>query len=97
MKLLIVVLVVVLAITACQGESDQVRGVVVSIEGGLDNVTGFELLAEDGTRLQFSVDADADFDDLPLSHLNQHRLTADPVLVAYENRGELVALSVRDG
>lgn len=69
----------------------------MSIEGALDNVTGFELVDESGARFQFTVDPDAEFDGLPLSHLNEHRLSADPVVVTYEVRGDLVALSIRDG
>ena len=89
-------LAIALGAAGCQG-TDQVRGGGVAIEGGRDNVTACELVLEDGTRLQFGVGPDATFDGLPLSHLNEHRLSGDPVLVVYEERDQLVAISVRDG
>ena len=97
MKRLSVVLAIALGMAACQGGADQVRGVVVSIEGQLDQVTAFELVSNDGTRFRFSVDPDAEFDGLRLSHLNEHRLSAEPVVVSYKDGGELVAISIEDG
>lgn len=95
-RLLLLVAAGALVAGGCQG-TDEVRGVVVSIEGELDNITAFELVLEDGTRLQFDVGRDATFDGLPLSHLNEHRVSGDPVLVVYEEQDRLVAISIRDG
>ena len=97
MRPLGVVLVVALAVTACQGGADEVRGVVVSIEGQLARVTGFELVTDDGARFIFRVDPDGEFDGLPLSHLNEHRLSAEPISVSYEDRDGLVAIAIEDG
>ncbi len=97
MKPLGVVLVMALAFTACQRGADEVRGVVVSIEGQLDQVTGFELVTGDGARFMFRVDPEGEFDGLPLSHLNEHRLSAEPISVSYEDRGGLVAIAMEDG
>ncbi len=90
-------LIVGMVVVGCNGGGDSVRGVVVSIEGALDNVTGFELVDETGARLQFAVDPNAEFDGFPLSHLNDHLLSAEPIVVTYEERGGLYALSIRDG
>ena len=96
-RLCVLLAIIALGAAGCQGGDDQLRGVVVSIDGDLGNVTGFELVDEDGIRFQFTVDPGVEFAGLPLSHLNEHRLSADPILVVYEDRGELVAISISDG
>ncbi len=92
-------MILALATAGCQASTDQVRGVVIVIERDIDNtIIAFELVAEDGTRLTFSVGRDVTFVGSPLSHLNSHFLSADPVLVVYEEGDEeLVAISLRDG
>ena len=93
-----ILVLVVLASTslACSHDSGTVRGVVSSVEGSLDEVTGFTLLVE-GSELEFVPVPDGDY-DFPLSHLREHLRTGEPVLVDWELVGTVRnALSLADG
>ena len=90
---------VTLVVVACSGPQQRVDGVVVSVDGGLAEVVGFELVTTSGERLAFVPDPDLDrFDDgAPLSHLSEHLSTGVPVRVVYEERdGVLVAVALAD-
>lgn len=81
---------------ACVPSSGTVRGIVVEVDGSLEQVSSFTLLVE-GERLDFATVADGDY-DFPLPHLQDHLRSGEPVVVDWEMReGERVAVSVVDG
>lgn len=83
-------------LVACTQSSGTVRGIVTSVEGGIDQVTGFTVLVE-GSELEFVPSEDGDY-DFPLSHLREHQRTGEPVLVGWELVGSVrYALSLADG
>lgn len=71
-------------------------GVVTHVESeGIGNVTGFTLMTS-GRSYEFNIDPDLDY-GFDLDHLNEHRVSAEPVVVEHEERdGSLVALSIED-
>lgn len=73
-----------------------VTGVIVEVaQEGLTEVESFSLRAEDETYQIYIAD-DVDY-GFPLSHLNEHRVSGDPVRVELEERDEkLYALSIVD-
>ena len=96
-RLLAALLIVLMA--ACGGGRDTARGIVVEVEGGIADVTGFLLLLPDGSRLRFQpADGVLFHDDAPLGHLRDHLRSGEPVEVEYERLpdGTAVAYSVSD-
>jgi hypothetical protein len=84
------------ALIACSQTSGTSRGIVVAVEGGIDDVTSFEVLVE-GDPLQFTPSPDGDF-AFPLAHLREHQRTGEPVLVGWELVGSVrYALTLADG
>lgn len=72
-------------------------GVVVAVDGELDDVSGFELVTGDGERLRFEIEPGGDFHGLGLGHLGEHLRTAVPIRVEYEEReGALVVVGLED-
>jgi hypothetical protein len=87
---------VLFGLVSCSQGGDTVRGIVVSVDGGISEVTSFEVRA-DGETLRFGPAPDGDF-DFPLVHLRDHLRTGDPVIVGYEvSEGRNLATSVADG
>ena len=75
---------------------DQVRGPVISVDSqGLGKVRSFDV--KNGDRIyEVRIDPSVDY-GFPLDHLNEHRISGDPVIVRVEEReGELYALSIED-
>lgn len=90
------VIVMTLTLIACTQTSGTVRGIVISVEGSLEDVTAFVVLVE-GSELEFLPTADGAY-DFPLSHLREHHWTGEPVLVGWELVGSVrYALSLADG
>jgi hypothetical protein len=101
------VIAFVLLGAACGGEDssgtttaprtpDQVRGPVLSVDSqGLGKVRAFSV--KSGDRIyEIRIDASVDY-GFPLDHLNEHRISGDPVIAKLEERGgELYALSIDD-
>lgn len=96
---------VTLALTACRGEGDltddtvqtaTLTGVVVDVESeGLNEVTSFELRSE-GQIYEIFILEEVDY-GFPLGHLNEHRVSGDPVEVETEERdGQLYAHAIED-
>lgn len=91
-----------LALAACSpsaeglGGAPTLTGVVTEVSSeGLEDVTSFELRSE-GEMFTIHIADDVDY-GFPLSHLNAHRTTGDPVRVETEERdGRLFALSIED-
>ena len=81
---------------APEAPSSPVTGVILEIDSeSIDGVNGFTVRAE-GQEVSFVVDPDADY-GFPLSHLQTHLTSSQPVTVEFEERdGELVATSIED-
>lgn len=93
---LILISMLTAALAACSAGSGTVRGVVLSVDGDLQTVTGFTLLVE-GDEMSFVPVDDGDY-AFPLAHLREHQRTGEPVLVGWESiDGRFHALSVDDG
>ncbi len=90
-----------LSLVGCDGAEpssapDQVTGVIVEIESvSLEDVESFTLRSE-GDVYEILIDPEIEY-GFPLSHLNVHRTSAEPVVVELDERdGELYALSIED-
>ncbi|MGH8946879.1 MAG: hypothetical protein ACRDVL_12125 [Acidimicrobiia bacterium] len=85
-----------LVLVACAQTSGTVRGVVVGVEGSLDEVTSFTVLV-DGEEVGFVPVAGGDY-DFPLSHLRTHQRSGEPVLVTWAMEdGVRHAVALADG
>ena len=95
---LLAVLLLIL-VTACGGGRDATRGVVVEVEGGGADVTGFLLQLPDGSKLRLQPAEGVRFpNDAPLSRLRDHLRSGEPVEVEFEQLpdGTAIAYSVSD-
>jgi hypothetical protein len=99
-RCLITGLIAVAPLASCGGDADdansQITGPVVDIEAAsLGEVTSFEVQSR-GTRYEIFIDEDVDY-GFPLGHLNEHRVTGEPVVVeVIERNGRLYAQSIED-
>ena len=64
------VMVMTVALIACNQTSGTARGVVTAVDGSLEDVTSFMVLVE-GSELDFTPTAEGNY-DFPLSHLREH-------------------------
>ena len=100
----VVVLVValVLVLTGCSGadpvSGDTITGVVSEVNGDLTTVTGFVVLAPDGSSHRFTPADGLLFEGGPLPHLREHVITGQVVVVTFEQGpdGGLIAVHVED-
>jgi hypothetical protein len=84
------------AVMACTQTSGTARGVVLSVEGSLEEVTAFSVLVE-GEEWRLLPVEEGDY-AFALPHLREHRLTGQPVLVSWELVDNVrYALSLADG
>jgi len=93
------ILVLATALAACGSSGHIAQGIVTDITpNGPVKVERFEIRTTDGTTLAFRVGTlELDGNAFPAEHLGEHRLTAQPVAVAYrEEGGELVAYRLVD-
>jgi hypothetical protein len=92
------VAVALVALAACSGSDKPIAGRLAEVDGDLTTVESFVLLTEDGERLRFLADPAASFHGGPLSHIRDHLVSGEPVVVFFEERGDdLVATAVDDG
>jgi hypothetical protein len=90
-----------LALVACEGDDDGspsvITGTVVEVDSsGLTEVESF-VVSRDGTRYTIRIDEDTEL-DFPPAHLNEHRISGDPVRVEVDDRnGDLIATTIGDG
>ncbi|MGH8912286.1 MAG: hypothetical protein ACRDVD_07215 [Acidimicrobiia bacterium] len=84
-------------IVACSPQtSGTMRGVVVEVGGELAAIEDFTVLVE-GEPVKFLPTPDGDY-AFPLSHLQEHLRTGEPVLVGWETvDGTRLATSIEDG
>lgn len=93
------IVVLVTAVAACGPSGRVAQGIVTGITpDGPVKVERFEIRTTDGATLAFRVGTlELDGNAFPAEHLGEHRLTAQPVAVAYrEEGGELVAYRLVD-
>jgi hypothetical protein len=96
---LAVTLVLATSLAACGSSGHVAQGIVTGITpDGPVKVERFEIHTTDGTTLAFRVGTlELDGNAFPADHLSEHRLTAQPVAVAYREEGdELVAYRLVD-
>lgn len=92
-----VAMVAMVSLAACGGSERVVEGRLAEVAGDLETVDSFVLLTEGGERLRFLADPAASFHGGPLSHIRDHLVSGEPVVVFYEQRGDdLVATAVDD-
>jgi hypothetical protein len=86
-----------IALAACGTGASQVEGIVTDVDGDLTTVSMFTVRRADGELFTFVPGEDGDF-AFPLPHLSEHRQTASPVVVTYEQApdGTLTAVAVDD-
>jgi len=83
-------------VAACTQTSGTARGVVLSVEGSLQDVTAFTVLVE-GEELRMIPVPDGEY-EFALPHLREHRLSGQPILVGWELVDNVrYALSLADG
>lgn len=84
-------------LVSCAPSSATVRGIVVSVDGDISDVTSFDVRA-DGEIIRFTPAEDGDF-DFALVHLRDHLRNGEPVVVGFEllDDGSHLATSVSDG
>ena len=84
---------------SCGGSSDgreEVRGIVLEVEGDLTSVRSFLLRTDDGEVLRVVPAPDGDF-RFPLPHLHEHRRTSEPLLVELDRSYDPpLAIGLRD-
>jgi hypothetical protein len=91
-------LLIVLLLAACAAQtSGTSRGIVLGVDGSLEEVTSFTVLV-DGEEVTFAPVEGGDY-DFPLSHLREHQRTGEPILVTWEldEEGNRKALALADG
>jgi hypothetical protein len=82
---------------ACASSSEEgVTGIVVDVQGDLDNVEQFTVLVE-GEQMVFETTTDADY-AFPAAHLRDHLRSGEPVQVRWEQEDDRrVAVFIDDG
>jgi hypothetical protein len=89
-------LAVVLIVACSSAPEDAVRGVVVDVQGSLDEIESFTVLV-DGQQMVFVPTEEGDY-AFPLGHLRDHLRGGEPVLVGFEEQDDrLVATFIDDG
>ena len=97
--LLAFALVVVVALAACGPSGKVAEGIVTDVqETSLTDVSSFTLRTKDGQEMRFAIGKlELDGNAFNAGHLQVHRLSAQPIAVAYrEVDGKLVAYRLVD-
>ena len=90
-----VVGVLVAASLAC-GNTNEVQGVVIEVDGTLTSVASFVLRTDSGEVITVVPAEDGDF-AFPLAHLNDHRVSLSPIVVELDRSVDPpLARSIRD-
>jgi hypothetical protein len=102
LALALVAVTAIVSLSACStsgtGGGNTLTGVISEVSGDLTNVSGFVVLAEDGSSHRFTPTEGLLFEGGPLTHLREHVVTGQRVVVTFERgvAGELIATSVED-
>jgi hypothetical protein len=96
------VAVVIMSVSACSTSpttsEDTLTGVISEVSGDLTTLTAFVVLAEDGSSHRFTPVDGLLFEGGPLTHLREHVVTGQPIVVTFErgSGGELTAIRIED-
>ena len=75
-------------LVACEPTLEQERGIVISIDSpALGRVDSFELLTPSGETYDFDTSELAFRPEFPASHLAEHRVLGDTIVVTYKQDG----------
>lgn len=74
------------AVACGSSTEDGVTGIVVDVQGELDDVEQFTVLV-DGERMVLETTPEADY-AFPVAHLREHLRSGAPVLVRWEEQGD---------
>ena len=89
----------VLIVAGCGGsdvDREEVRGIVLEVEGDLASVASFLLRTDEGEVLRVVPAPDGDF-RFPLPHLHDHRRTGEPLLVELDRSYDPpLAIAIQD-
>lgn len=85
-NLTLVVIALVIGACASTPGGDEATGIVVDVQGGLEEVDQFTVLV-DGEGMVFEPSPDGDY-AFPLSHLRDHLRSGEPVRVRWEERDD---------
>jgi hypothetical protein len=100
--LAIAIAALVVAVSGCStadtSSGTTLTGVISDVSGELTTVTGFVVLAEDGSSHRFTPVEGLLFEGGPLTHLREHVVTGQRVVVTFERgiEGELIAVHVEE-
>jgi hypothetical protein len=93
----VAVLAAVVVLGACGGSTRSIEGRLVDFDGDLAEVRSFSIVTESGAGFTFTPAPDATFHGGPLTHLREHLISGEPVVVFYtQNDGAFVAVGVED-
>jgi hypothetical protein len=100
MRWVLVAVCLALTLPSCggdEGDGSVITGTVVEVRSqGLTEVDSF-VVSQGEQRYTIFIDKDTEL-DFPPAHLNEHRLSGDPVRVeTEEDNGKLVATQIGDG
>ncbi len=97
-RLAALALLAALLLLGCNREpaNQVVRGLVVNVQvASFSQIGAFELRSDDGQVLTFAVEGNP---GITPSHLREHMVLAQPVIVTYHrSNGDLVATQIDDG
>ena len=100
--LVVAVTAMILLVSGCSTadsvSDNMLSGIISEVSGDLTTVTGFVVLGEDGSSHRFTPSDGLLFEGRPLTHLREHVVTGQPVVVTFElgASGELIAVHVED-
>jgi hypothetical protein len=82
---------------ACEPTLRQQRGVVVAVDSpALGQVVSFELLTADGETVVFDTSELRFRSEFPASHLIEHKVIGDQIVVTYKQDGERLVVTQLD-
>ncbi len=92
-----VMLVVVALVAACEPTLKQATGIVVSVDSpALGQVDAFELLTQEGETLTFDTSELRFRSEFPASHLFEHQVIGDDIVVTYKHDGARLVVTQLD-
>ena len=94
---LLLAVLVLPAVTACEPTLRQQTGIVVGVDSpGLGRVDSFRLLTTDGETLTFDTSSLEFRAEFPATHLAEHQVIGDLIVVTYRQEGERLLVTQLD-
>lgn len=94
---LVGVILLALAVMACEPTLQQATGVVLHVDSpSLGRVDGFDLATSDGEILAFDTTSLQFRPEFPASHLIEHRAIGDRIVVTYKRDGDRLVVTQLD-